>query len=267
MNPVNSARGADCRRRFTLIELLVVIAIIAILASMLLPALQQARERGRSAKCINNMKQVGMGFVGYTDEFKGVVPPNGNQRIGTRSAGRVWWSSYKGYELIAHYIGIVTEADLPIGGWYNRRGSLLADSLACPSREAKPSMVPQGNKLCALGMSTLLIWGVADTPEILRSRAQPVWRARWPSRSMLVMEQRLKQNAVTISYSHNIYTGGSKDYAADYPHSDQSTALFFDFHVQQMKRSRIPDYKLNGDTAAYCTFWNPFTADPTRNNW
>ena len=59
---------------FTLIELLVVIAIIAILAAMLLPALQQARERGRSSHCLNALKEYMRFNMTYMDEYKGYIP-------------------------------------------------------------------------------------------------------------------------------------------------------------------------------------------------
>ena len=57
----------NARRAFTLIELLVVIAIIAILAAILLPALNSARERGHAASCINNLKQMSGFFIQYAD--------------------------------------------------------------------------------------------------------------------------------------------------------------------------------------------------------
>jgi prepilin-type N-terminal cleavage/methylation domain-containing protein len=67
---------------FTLIELLVVIAIIAILAALLLPALASARERGRRAACMSNLRQIALGVSAYSYDNSGVIP-----RSCTRGSG------------------------------------------------------------------------------------------------------------------------------------------------------------------------------------
>ena len=81
-------------RGFTLTELLVVIAIISVLAAMLLPSLQNAREKSRQATCINNLKQMALAIQMYAYDYDGWLPP-------TRYAWNNWW-----FQRIADYTGL-----------------------------------------------------------------------------------------------------------------------------------------------------------------
>ena len=84
------------RRNFTLIELLVVIAIIAILASMLLPALNKAREAAKSIKCVSNLKQIGQAQALYGNDHKYYSPG-----IQNANSPENFWSSK-----LLPYVGI-----------------------------------------------------------------------------------------------------------------------------------------------------------------
>ncbi len=90
------------KHKFTLIELLVVIAIIAILAAILLPALQQARAKGRALKCLTNLKQLGTFNQMYADAYKGFIP------IKVTNAA---WSNSQWAKPISYFIGGAKDGD------------------------------------------------------------------------------------------------------------------------------------------------------------
>lgn len=80
---------------FSLIELLVVIAIISILASILLPVLNKAREKAHAINCTSNLKQIGLIFTSYVDTYDGWLP------LGVTPTGAIYWADM----LYAFHIG------------------------------------------------------------------------------------------------------------------------------------------------------------------
>jgi prepilin-type processing-associated H-X9-DG protein len=88
------------KKGFTLLVLLMVISIIATLAAMLLPVLSKARERGRQAVCMSNLRQLAMAFIMYTGDY-GYYPPaasdingaNNRRWFGVRASGSPWGES------------------------------------------------------------------------------------------------------------------------------------------------------------------------------
>jgi len=95
------------RPAFTLVELLVVIAIIAVLASLLLPALRAARETGRRIVCLSNQRQIYVGANVYVDDSSGWLPPGSNPSSGdvpTTSGGSGCWGVYSTFW--TRYLGL-----------------------------------------------------------------------------------------------------------------------------------------------------------------
>ncbi len=130
------------KKRFTLIELLIVIAIIAILAGMLLPALNQARNKARASQCVNNLKQTMQGGLMYTNDYSGRLPLT----LGGST-----------YDTWVNALCDVTSA---IGAKYNKY--IGKESVRCP---AQPAFSPETNATRVRSWGCYGMWNSgADQP-------------------------------------------------------------------------------------------------------
>lgn len=167
MKKIENRKNLLSQKKFTLIELLVVIAIIAILAAILLPVLNSARERGKSASCINNLKQIGSALITYTNDWD-------NWAIGhallfnSKDGNNYFWT-----ELMCQPTGGTQSAGRTSLGYIQQKfpgyttDSAATGILQCPSALMINGKTPHGNNY---GMT----WHIAGNNSA--SRWQQDWK-------------------------------------------------------------------------------------------
>lgn len=195
------------RKTFTLIELLVVIAIIAILASLLLPALRQAREMGRRAVCQGQLKQIGVVNELYLDANEYYFPVSNRELYSDRN--EIWANIY------------VNDGYLPDRNVYY-----------CPNYKGSFCVWFK----CSYGMNYFIDIGNQFSPKRATNIKRPV--------DMMVVTESYR---IQYSWPASFVLYNASTHHFDFRHNNGANLLFVDGHVEWRKKTDIPYKTYNVD--------------------
>ncbi|MCW3095746.1 MAG: prepilin-type N-terminal cleavage/methylation domain [Chthonomonadaceae bacterium] len=198
------------KHAFTLIELLVVIAIIAILAAILFPVFAQAREKARGVSCLSNLKQIGTGFMMYTQDYdENLCPPF----IGAVGANAQTWD-----RLMQPYVKSTQLMECPSDAY-------------SPHVDVKNNKIVAGNLVRSYTVPSQLGWEWGNTSSNPNGRIFAVSLATigFPAITIQLFE-RDNCNWVGGDWNWCSVSDGSNEWA--YRHSGRSNLMYVDGHAK-----------------------------------
>jgi prepilin-type processing-associated H-X9-DG protein len=214
---------------FTLVELLVVIGIIALLISILLPALNRARENAKQVKCESNLRQIGLAMQLYANDNQDWFPFSASRGAGHHAEDWIWWQSGEdlNQSAIARFIGA-------------QKGGSLEAVLRCPSDEL--ALHQHGTSDPYLYSYTMNYYLGSDHFAMTCAKRTEVID---PSDKILLVEE----NGRTIDDGRWVWDADQNDLATYHdfsPTSQQArgNACFVDGHAQLISRddAYTPEY-------------------------